>query len=134
MLFLLAVGTLICIDLLRNGNSWNIYGEMFNHHHSILFFSQQQTSYLDLFYRPVKMKKIQILLIKLVLLVASALFYVNSFRNDNLLNIFREMSNHHPPTPSKVGYFWPNLEFDFFAYIFPAIYGVCGNNMGSLIR
>ena len=56
MLFLLAVGTLICIDLLRNGNSWNIYGEMFNHHHSILFFSQQQTSYLDLFYRPVKMK------------------------------------------------------------------------------
>ena len=77
---------------------------------------------------------IQKLLIKLFLLVASALFYVESFRNDNLLNIFREMSNHYPPTPSKVGYFWPNLEFDFFAYIFPAIYGVCGNNMGSLIR
>ena len=34
----------------------------------------------------------------------------------------------------KVGCFWPNLEFDFFAYIFPAIYGVCRITVESFVR
>ena len=48
-----------------------------------------------------------------------------------------KLQNQQQPPPSiysKVGCFWPNLEFDFFAYIFPAIYGVCGNTVGSFIR
>ena len=52
-------------------------------------------------------------------------------------HILLKLQNQQKPSPSiysKVGCFWPNLVFDFFAYIFPAIYGVSGNTMGSFIR
>ena len=47
------------------------------------------------------------------------------------------MQNQQQPLPftfSKVGCFWANLEFDFFAYSFPAIYEVCGNTQRSFIK
>ena len=76
------------------GGTLLVYGKMTDHHHIFIFFLTQLVSWtvFSEFQKPNVSWKLEK---KLFQMVSSRFFCVNSLRNDDFLNIFREIANNH---------------------------------------